>query len=101
RRAPFEEARRAAERAVCLVPSDPYAHAQLGSVLSELERETPPLASRAEVEQAFGSARGLDRNNSLIHVAAATAALAAGDHELVVSWAELASRLYPRSGAPR
>jgi tetratricopeptide (TPR) repeat protein len=97
----FEDGRRAAEEAVRLVPSSAYGQAQLGTLLGDLERESPALAGRAEVEQAFARGRDLDPNNSFIHVAAATAALAAGDRERAVSWAGLCSRLYPRFAPPR
>lgn len=97
----FEEGRRAAETAVRLVSSSAYGQAHLGTLLADLERESPPLSDRAEVEQAFARARDLDPNNSFIHMAAATAALAAGDRERAFSWAGLCSRLYPRFAPPR
>ena len=97
----FAEARRAAAEAVRLEPLNPYGQANLGTVLADLERESPPLAARAEVEEAFERARSLDPNNSFVHVAAATAALAAGDRDRAISWARLCSRLYPRFATPR
>jgi tetratricopeptide (TPR) repeat protein len=101
RRRLFEEARDAARHAVRLVPSNAYAHAHLGTLLSDLERESPALTSRAEVEEAFARARALDPNNSFIQLAAATAALAAGDLEHAASWAGLCRDLYPRFAPPR
>lgn len=97
----FEEGRRAAEEAVRLEPKSAYGQAHLGSLLADLERESPPLASRAEVEQVFGRARVLDPSNSFVHMAAATAALAAGDWPRTAAWAGLCSRLYPRFAPPR
>jgi len=100
RRRGFEGARDAATEAVGREPSA-YAHAHLGTILSDLEREQPPLATRAEVEQAFERARERDPNNSFVHTAAATAALAAGDTQGVARWAELCLGLYPEFAPPR
>jgi O-antigen ligase len=100
RRHLFESARHAAQEAVRR-ESSAYAHAHLGTILSDLERETPPLAQRAEVEQAFEHARARDPNNSFVHTAAATAALVAGDREGVRRWAQLCLVLYPDFAPPR
>jgi hypothetical protein len=101
RRALLEEARRAAEYGVGLVPVNAYNQAHLGTLLADLERESPPLAGRAEVEQALEKARALDPNNADILTAAADAALAAGDLDRARLWSARAARSYPRFGPPR
>jgi O-antigen ligase len=93
-------ARGAAEHGVGLVPGNAYSQAHLGTLLADLERESPPLAGRAEVEQAFEKARALDPNNAFILMAAADAALAAGDLERARAWAAPALQ-YPGFGPPR
>ena len=101
RAALFEEARRAAESAVALVPLSAYAHAHRGTVLSDLERERPPQARRGEVERAFERARALDPVNTDVLVAAASAALAAGDAARAIAWASTCTRHYPAFAPPR
>jgi O-antigen ligase len=100
RRAFLEEARRAAEQGVALVPVNAYNQAHLGTLLADLERESPPLANRAEAEQAFETARALDPSNPDIEMAAAGAALAAGDLDRARSWAVGTAALYPGFGPP-
>jgi O-antigen ligase len=100
RRARLGEARGAAEHGVGLVAGNAYNQAHLGTLLADLERESPPLAGRAEVEEAFEKARALDPNNAFILMAAADAALAAGDLERARAWANAAMQ-YPGFGPPR
>jgi len=101
RRRLLEAGRAAAVHAVQLDPLNPYGIANLGSLLGDLERETPPMTRRADVEQAFMRARALDPNNTFVHIAAGVAALSAGDRERAASWAERSLRLYPTFGPPR
>ena len=101
RKALLEEARLVAEHGVSLVPVNAYNQAHLGTLLADLERETPPLASRREVEQAFAAAQALDPNNADILMAAADAALAAGDLDRARAWVALATLAYPSFGPPR
>jgi len=101
RKALLDEARRAAERGVSLVPVNAYNQAHLGTLLADLERETRPLAGRSDVEQAFARAAALDPRNPDILVAAANAALAAGDLSRARAWATGCSQLYPRFASPR
>ncbi len=101
RRALLEEARQVAEHGVGLVPVSAYNQAHLGTLLADLEREAPPLASRREVERAFAAAQALDPNNADILMAAADAALAAGDLDRARAWAAQALLLYPSFGPPR
>jgi O-antigen ligase len=101
RRSMLQEARRAAEYGVELVPVNAYNQAHLGTLLADLEREGPPLAARAEVEGAFERAHGLDPNNADISMEAADAALAAGDLEHARAWAMRASVPYPGFGRPK
>jgi hypothetical protein len=101
RKALLEEARRVAEHGVSLVPVNAYNQAHLGTLLADLERETPPLARRREVEQAFAAAQALDPNNADILMAAADAALAAGDLDRARAWVAPAKLAYPGFGPPR
>jgi O-antigen ligase len=101
RKAFLEEARRAGERGMSLVPGSAYDQAYLGTLLADLERESPPLADRTEVERAFGRAEALDPNNADILMAAADAALSASDLDRARAWADRASIRYPRFGWPR
>jgi O-antigen ligase/Tfp pilus assembly protein PilF len=95
RRALLERARETAEKAVRLVPASAFGRAHLATMLADLERETPPLAGRPEVEAAFSQAIALDPNNADILMAAAAAALAAGDVARAEAWAEKCRALYP------
>lgn len=101
RTAAFIQARGAADRAIGLSPLDTYAHAHLGTLLADMEREEAPLATRAEVQAAFGRAHALDPANADVLLAAAVAALAAGDHSQAATWAAQSLRLYPRFAPPR
>jgi hypothetical protein len=69
--------------------------------MSDLEREAPPLASRADVEQAIARARERDPVNSFVLTAAAGAALAAGDLQSASRWAGVCMGFYPDFAPPR
>jgi hypothetical protein len=96
----LREAREAAERGVALVPTNAYAHAHLGTLLADLERETPPLAARDDVEGAFGEGLALDPLNADIQMAAAHAALAAGDLAGARARAQACRDVHPRFAPP-
>jgi tetratricopeptide (TPR) repeat protein len=96
----LREAREAAERGVALVPTNAYAHAHLGTLLADLERETPPLAARDDVERAFGEGLALDPLNADIQMAAAHAALAAGDLAGARARAQACRDVHPRFAPP-
>jgi O-antigen ligase len=100
RRALLEDARRAAERAVALVPVSAYDQAHLGTLLADLEREKPALAGRDEVEAVCRKAVDLDPVNADILVAAAGGALAAGDLDRARAWAERCAQHYPGFATP-
>jgi hypothetical protein len=101
RRDAFAEARRSAERGLELSPLDAYAYAHLGTVLADMERENPPLATRLEVQAAFGRAHALDPVNADLLQAAAAAALAANALPDATAWASQAASLYPGFSPPR
>ncbi|HSD28194.1 MAG TPA: O-antigen ligase family protein [Vicinamibacteria bacterium] len=101
RRTLLEDARRAAERAVALVPVSAYDQAHLGTLLADLERESPALSAREEVEAVFGKAADLDPVNADILGAAAGAALAAGDLDRARAWAERCAQHYPGFATPQ
>jgi hypothetical protein len=101
RRAAFGAARQSVEQALAMSPLEAYGRAHLGDVLADMEREDPPLASRAEVKAEFARAHALDPVNADLLQAAAAAALAAGDLPDASAWASQAASLYPRFAPPR
>jgi tetratricopeptide (TPR) repeat protein len=101
RRAHLEEARRAAARAIELVPLDGYGHANLGLTLLALATLDPPAATPQQVFQTFDRALAIDETNARFLVKAADAALTLGDLARAQSCASRNRENYPRYAPAR
>jgi tetratricopeptide (TPR) repeat protein len=90
----LRRARAALDRAVALVPADPFHHANRGRLLGELACRglTPPAEALAEWEAALAG----DPCNALFLAEAARTALALGDYARARRYATRGLALYPR-----
>jgi O-antigen ligase/tetratricopeptide (TPR) repeat protein len=95
----FDLARRAFERAVALVPVDPYHHANLARALGELACRG--LAAPADARREWDVALEADPNNARFLAEAARTALAVGDPVRARRLAAHGVAVYPRCALVR
>jgi O-antigen ligase/tetratricopeptide (TPR) repeat protein len=91
-------AREEIERALALVPVDPYHHGNRARVLSEQARYG--LASSTTALAAWDEALALDPNNACFLAEAARTALLLEDRPRFQAWADRCLELYPRFAPP-
>jgi O-antigen ligase/tetratricopeptide (TPR) repeat protein len=113
KRAFYDEARKAYERSIELVPENSYNEANLGRLLGEIAKEQPPMMrdakrpdgtpvvvpiTKLDAYAAFDRALKLDPNNAYFYADGANAALSFRDMALAKQWASKCVELYPDFG---